>query len=61
MSIDALHSDLEAIYAAVAEGRPVDIEVKKRIQERAEKARQDVFRRHGYLNIAVESIREIRE
>jgi hypothetical protein len=61
MSIDHSISDLEAAYAAIASGKPLDPEVKKRVHERAEKVREEIRRKHGVLNVAVDLIREVRD
>ncbi len=53
-------ADREALAKALAERRPVDPEVRKRIHERAEAARQELARR-GFRDIAVDLIREGRE
>ena len=54
-------ADHEEIARAAAERRPVDPEVSKRVRERAEKIREELFRKHGLLNVAVDLIREARE
>jgi hypothetical protein len=54
------NADLEAICLALAEKRPVDPEVSKRVEERADKVRAEIARR-GLTNVAVELIREARE
>lgn len=54
-------ADLHAVAAAVSEGRPIDPELLKRVREQAEQASQDVFRRHGLLDIGVPAIREFRD
>lgn len=62
MSIDAvtpadIMQDLELLCACVAEGRPIDQAVARRVQERSESLRQQLQQ----TNVAVDSIREIRE
>lgn len=61
MSVDTTTSDREAIVAARAEGRRVDPEVMKRVHERAEKVREEIRRKHGTLNVAVDLVREARD
>jgi hypothetical protein len=56
-----VQSDLEALCAAVAEGKAVDPALAQRVQERAKKVREEIFRRQGLLNVAVELVREGRE
>ena len=58
------HTELDADTRAVIEhamtGKPLDPDVARRIHERAEKAREEVFQKHGVLNIGVPAIRELR-
>ncbi|MGH7136450.1 MAG: hypothetical protein ACREHD_11975 [Pirellulales bacterium] len=53
-------SDLEAVCAALAERRPVDPVLARRIQERAEKVKEEI-RRRGVTDMAVALVREIRD
>jgi hypothetical protein len=54
--------DLEEVFRLYAEGRPVtDPALIRRISERSEAARKAVFERHGLLDIAVPSIRALRD
>lgn len=55
-------ADLEEVYRLYAEGRPVtDPALIRRIHERSEAARQAVFERQGVLDIAVPTIRALRD
>jgi hypothetical protein len=54
-------ADLEAVVAAVAAGKAPDPELARRVRERADRVREDVFRRHGLINVAVPAIRELRD
>ena len=55
-------ADLEEVHRLLAEGRPVtDPELLRRIRERSERASQEIFRRHGLLDVAVGLIRETRD
>ena len=60
MSIETV-TDLEVMCQALAEGKPVDPAVRKRLKERGKKTRQAIFERQGVLNVAVDLIREVRE
>jgi hypothetical protein len=60
-AIEQLQADREEIHRAGREGRRPDPEVSKRVRERAEKARQEMLRERGLLNIAVDLIRETRD
>lgn len=61
MAIAIEQSDCEEVIRAAMERRPVDPEVSKRVRQRAEKLREEIFRKHGLLNVAVELIREGRD
>jgi hypothetical protein len=54
-------SDREEVARAASEGRSVDPEVSKRVRERAAKAREELRKTYGVLDIAVGLIREVRE
>jgi len=53
-------ADTRAVIEHAMTGKPLDPEVARRIHERAEKAREEIFRRHGVLDIGVPAIRELR-
>jgi hypothetical protein len=54
--------DLAEVYRSFAEGKPVtDPDLVQRIKERSEAARRAVFERNGLLDIAVPSIRALRD
>jgi hypothetical protein len=61
MSIDISSSDVEAVYAAIVARKLLDPEVKKRVHQRAEAVRDEIRRKHGILNAAVDLIRESRD
>lgn len=67
MSIDTastdpeILADAEMVLAAIASGRKLDSELVHRIQARSEQIRERVFREHGFVDIAVPAIREIRD
>jgi hypothetical protein len=50
-------SDLEAICASIAAGRPIDPVIARRVQERSESLRKAL----PETNVAVELIREVRD
>ena len=54
-------ADGEAVIAAIMAGEKVDPETSKRIDERAEKTTEEIRSKHGVLDIAVPSIRELRD
>ena len=45
---------------AFLSGTPVDPEVAHRVQERSRLIREEAFRKHGFVDIAVPAIRELR-
>jgi hypothetical protein len=54
-------ADMQAVSDAVAAGKPVDPEVVRRVRERSRKAQEELLRRYGAREIAVELVREIRD
>ena len=53
-------ADEEAVMANFVAGTPVDPEVARRVHERAMKIRDEIFMRHGLVDIGVPAIRELR-
>lgn len=64
MSIEAVPtdvmSDLEAVCTALAERCPVAPAVARRVQQRAQKVKDEI-RRNGVTDVAVALVREIRD
>jgi len=58
---DAIPPEIMADLEAVAAGRKPDPGLTRRVRERAEKSRAEIFRRNGLLDIAVPLIRGIRD
>jgi hypothetical protein len=62
---DAIPSELDADTQAVIEklmtGKPLDPETYRRIRDRADRIRDEVFQKHGLLDIGVPSIRQLRD
>ena len=56
-----LEADTRAILEKLATGKPLDPETYQRIREGADRIRDEVYRRHGLLDIGVPAIRELRE
>lgn len=54
-------NDMQAVADAAAASRPVDPEVAKRVRERSEKVQDQLQRRYGVREIAVDLIRQGRE
>ncbi|HEX7378959.1 MAG TPA: hypothetical protein VF278_17695 [Pirellulales bacterium] len=67
MSIDTASTDLEIladadmVLAAITSGRKLDSELVQRIEARSEQIRERVFQKHGFVDIAVSAIRELRD
>ena len=60
-TIPTAEEDVQVVTDAFLSGRPIPADVANRIEERAAALRQQIFQKHGYLNIAVSSVRESRE
>jgi hypothetical protein len=57
---DSIRADEEAVMQAFLAGAPVDPDVTHRVQERSRLIREEIFRKHGLVDIAVPAIRELR-
>ena len=55
-----LQEDTKAVIEFMMTGRPLDPEIAKRIRDRGDRIREEVFREHGLLDIAVPALRELR-
>lgn len=55
-----VQEEFEAVLEHLRTGKPLPPEMDRRIRERAEKIREEVFKKHGLVDIAVPSIRELR-
>jgi hypothetical protein len=53
--------DLKAVIEHLISGKPLDPELERRVRERSEKATQELFEKYGYMNVAVDLIRECRD
>lgn len=56
----SVQADEEAVMQAFLTGTPVDPDIARRVQERSRLIREEVFRKHGLVDIAVPAIRELR-
>ena len=54
-------ADSQAVIAHLLHGTPLDPEVDRRVHERAAKATDELRRKYGTLDIAVDLIRQARE
>jgi hypothetical protein len=53
-------ADLEAVLEHLVAGRPIDAVLSRRVQERSERMTEELRRKYGELNVAVDLVREIR-
>ena len=56
----AVDPDLQAVLDHLSSGKPLDPEVAKRVRAKGQKIREDIFKKHGVLDIGVPAIRELR-
>jgi hypothetical protein len=56
-----LDVDTQAVIEKLTTGKPVDAETYRRIRERADRIRDEIFQKHGLLDIGVPAIRELRD
>jgi hypothetical protein len=55
-----LDADTQAVLDALATGKRLDPEVAERLRKETDDLREQVFRKHGVLDIGVPAIRELR-
>ncbi|HEV8060744.1 MAG TPA: hypothetical protein VGP68_12765 [Gemmataceae bacterium] len=51
----------QAVMDKLLNGKPIPLEIARRIRERGDRIREEILLRHGLVDIAVPSIREIRD
>jgi hypothetical protein len=56
-----VRADLEAVIEHLATGEPLDIDVVRRVQERSRRTQEELVKKYGIREIAVELIRETRD
>ncbi|HEX4589999.1 MAG TPA: hypothetical protein VH120_08730 [Gemmataceae bacterium] len=56
-----IRADLKAVLDSVINKTPLDPVIARRVRERGERIRKEVYERHGLLNVAVDLIREGRD
>jgi hypothetical protein len=54
-------ADLDAVLKHVASGTPIEPELARRVRERSESMTEELRRKYGEINVAVDLIREIRD
>jgi hypothetical protein len=57
---DTAEADARAVFEHFATGVPLDPKVAKRVRERGQRIRDEVFQKNGLLDVAVPAIRELR-
>jgi hypothetical protein len=55
-----VQADEEAVMESFLVGMPVDSDVARRVQERGRLIREELYRKHGLVDIGVPAIRELR-
>ena len=55
------HQDLTMVINHLLSGKPMDPDLIRRVRERSEQATEELRRKVGTLNVAVDLIREIRD
>lgn len=56
----SVHADEQAVMDHYLTGKSLDAEVARRVHERAQRIREETYRKHGLVDIAVPAIRELR-
>jgi hypothetical protein len=54
-------ADARAVIEHALSGKPLDPEIARRLRERGDRIREEVYRQHGLLDIGVPAIRELRD
>jgi hypothetical protein len=55
------YEEQQAIIEKLLHGKPVPREVQRRIRERAARITEEIFQKHGLVDVAVPAIRELRD
>jgi hypothetical protein len=55
-----LDADTQAVIEHAMTGKPLDPEIARRVRAAGENLRQEIFAKHGLVDIAVPAIRELR-
>ena len=55
-----IEADEQAVWESYLTGKRLDPEVARRVHERAMQIRDEAFRKHGLVDIAVPAFRELR-
>ena len=58
--VDTMEADTQAVLDHFVTDKPLDPEVAKRVRERGQRIREEVYQKHGLLDIGVPAIRELR-
>jgi hypothetical protein len=54
-------AEVEAVYEHAITGKPLDPDLARRIRERSEQATEELRRKVGIVDVAVDLIREVRD
>ena len=58
--LEDLDSDTRSIIESAMAGKPLDSDIARRVRAQGEKLCQEIFEKHGLVDIAVPAIRELR-
>lgn len=53
--------ETQAVVERLMTGKAIDPDVRRRIREKAATIRERIFREHGFVNVAVPAVRELRD
>ena len=56
-----MEADTQAVIEHMTTGKPLNPDVAQRIRERGQRLREEVFQKHGVLDLGVRAIRELRD
>ena len=56
-----LEADTRAVIEKLTTGKPLDPETYRRIRDQADRIRDEVFAKHGLVDIGVPAIRDLRD
>lgn len=54
-------TDADAVIESLMAGKKLDPAIARRVHQRADRIREEIFQKHGLLDIGVPAIREFRD
>lgn len=61
VSPEELEADTKAVMEFLITGKPIDPEIARRIRERGDRIREEIYAEHGLLDIGTPAIRALRD